>query len=997
MTRIQRRLLIDTSVIGFTLTFFVAILDYSSRILAPLDDWFYDRRASLCQFFTPKPTDKLIHINIDDQSLATIGQWPWPRAQLAEIIDEINNAGAKAISMDIIFSEPSNPSPRIEKIGPKHFSEIDDDAILAASIRRNGNCLVPLSIGIFQNLSPVYRKMREYLEADLELNEADCYKKLLADSEQPIPAGVKFPMDLYIGARRDAMNARITREVEKGDYAFSLVDRLWAQWAASHAHGLLLSIPHPAQGGLAEPQLEELRKRLLPRTDPEFAGSPLLRLLREEHIKVVALVPLRRFVLPIPGNLPPLPTYTTEHAPILPFSQAAAFSGYVDYLQTSESGVIRNIPLFADYRGRLLPQTDLALACAVLDVDIRTLRLSADKIVIPKPKGHNADIVIPVRGIYARQFDREVGMFMDIPDRGTRDWEFIYDSNRFKKSELHLSATTLWDVHILRERIARNNASVDGGLQTLLGPEDLLNPNAPPRLGIDTDQAKSYAEHPPAPTDTQARKKMIDYTVKKMKEDGIDVILTMKDEEFKDDRERAKRDELARALKNFDRVIDQNKRFENQLADLKAMLHDKISGRAVMIGWSATGHIDFFPTAIQPSCPGVVIHGMVFNAIMTQDFWRHAPKWITCLITILIGLLITAANGFLKPSVGLITAVLIGAAYLLINGLLLFDYGNLCVGVAGPMIALVSVWSTGALAGLLIEAAERARITKRFSNYVDPKLVDHVIENPDAVLDGQVREMSVIFTDLAGFTSLSEQLRERTVPILSEYLGLMVPLIRKNEGFVNKFLGDGIMCFYNAPNDDPEHAIHAVQTVLDMQKAMKGFAAQMAERGLPDVSMRCGVSTGQMVVGDSGPADASDYTVLGDAVNFASRLEGANKATGTNALISQRTSEMLGDKFLLRPVGKLQVVGKTEGVMTYEPLAPIDDATLEDRLCAASSAEMIAAFIARDFARCIQAADQMDKQFGPGKLPALYRKTAQECLTTPPGADFMGNLILTEK
>jgi adenylate cyclase len=182
-----------------------------------------------------------------------------------------------------------------------------------------------------------------------------------------------------------------------------------------------------------------------------------------------------------------------------------------------------------------------------------------------------------------------------------------------------------------------------------------------------------------------------------------------------------------------------------------------------------------------------------------------------------------------------------------------------------------------------------------------------------------------------------------------------------------------------------------------MQKAMKTFTQEMVDRGLPTVSMRCGVSTGQMVVGDSGPADASDYTVLGDAVNFASRLEGANKATGTKVLISQRTSELIGDQFLLRPVGKLQVVGKTEGVMTYEPLAKIDEATLEDRLLCASSAEMIAAFVAKDFEKCLQAANQMEAQFGQNNLAALYRKTAQEFLLHPPGPEFAGNLILTEK
>jgi len=161
--------------------------------------------------------------------------------------------------------------------------------------------------------------------------------------------------------------------------------------------------------------------------------------------------------------------------------------------------------------------------------------------------------------------------------------------------------------------------------------------------------------------------------------------------------------------------------------------------------------------------------------------------------------------------------------------------------------------------------------------------------------------------------------------------------------------------------------------------------------------MRCGVSTGSMVVGDSGPADASDYTVLGDTVNFASRLEGANKVTGTSVLISQRTVELLGDRYLVRPVGRLQVVGKTEGVMTCEPLAKIDDATPDQRELVAMTAEMVAAYVSRDFATCVEVADRMDAKFGPTKLATLYRRTSQRYLDEPPGPDFAGNLVLTEK
>jgi class 3 adenylate cyclase/CHASE2 domain-containing sensor protein len=963
----------DTSVIGITLTLFVIILDYYGRVLQPLDEWFYDHRARLCQFFTPKPTDKLIHVNIDDTSIQVLGKWPWPRAQFAELIDEIDRAGAKAVFMDIVFDEPSNPSPRPEKVGPNKFVEIDDDAIFADVLKRSGKCLVPVSLNLYQSPTPLYLKMFDYLIVDLELSQEECQQRLVND--KLLRPGASFPADLYVVVRRDAMNTRITNELKLGD------------------------LP-----------VVELRKRLLPRTDVAFTGTPLFRLLNEEYNKVVALGPLRRFMMTIPEGLPPLARYTSELAPILPFSRNGAACGYVNYLQTGESGVVRAIPLFANYRDHLFPQTDLALACAVLGVDVRTLKLYPDKVVIPKPPGEDRDIVIPVRTIHAPEYDRDIGMFMDIPVRGNRDWTTIYDHPNHQKAELHLSMSALWQPHLIRERVARNNGNIDRALSTILDEDRPNNPEEAPRVAFEPSKWKQYAAALPPPEDTAVRKKFVDAILQDMKElgmvaqagtiDGRPSMVSALDKDGKptDPRELLKNEEFALAVKSLDIAIRENDRFEKQLLDHRAFLSKNINGRAVMVGWIATAKTDFFPTAIQPTCPGVVIHGMTFNAIMTRDFWYHVPKWVTALTTLLIGLLVTAANGLLKPSGSLIVAVLLGTLYLGVNGLLLFDRNQILVGVAGPIVALASVWSTGTLASFLIESRERKSITKRFSSYVDQKLVDYVIEHPDVKLTGQVREMSVVFTDLAGFTTLSEQLRERTVEILSKYLTVMVPVIRRNNGYVNKFLGDGIMCFYNAPEDDPDHAAHAVQTVLEMQKAMKDFADGLVAEGLPRVAMRCGVSTGTMVVGDSGPSDASDYTVLGDTVNFASRLEGANKAVGTNILISHRTTELLGDsRFLLRPVGKLLVVGKSEGVMTYEPLAPFDDATPQDMILATMGTEMIAAYFAKDFEKCIEFADKMDAQLGPTKLPGLYRKAALKYIETPPGPEFQGNLILTEK
>ena len=263
-------------------------------------------------------------------------------------------------------------------------------------------------------------------------------------------------------------------------------------------------------------------------------------------------------------------------------------------------------------------------------------------------------------------------------------------------------------------------------------------------------------------------------------------------------------------------------------------------------------------------------------------------------------------------------------------------------------------------------------------------------------LEGEVRELSVVFTDLAGFTTISERLREATVPLLNEYMGRMVPLIREQGGYVNKFLGDGIMFFYGAPRTDAAHAVHALTTVLRMQQALVPFNQSLAERGLPPVAMRAGIASGDMVVGDAGPADAADYTVLGDVVNLSARLESANKATGTYIMVNDRTAELVGELFLLRPIGTLQVVGKTQGVKVFEPLAFSSEATDAQRQTVALSQAMIDAYVAGAFGDCVQAADAMDMALGKSKLAALYRDLAARYMQAPPD-NFDGTVVLTSK
>ena len=187
-------------------------------------------------------------------------------------------------------------------------------------------------------------------------------------------------------------------------------------------------------------------------------------------------------------------------------------------------------------------------------------------------------------------------------------------------------------------------------------------------------------------------------------------------------------------------------------------------------------------------------------------------------------------------------------------------------------------------------------------------------------------------------------------------MGRMAAIIREQGGLLNKFLGDGIMFFYGAPEHDPHHAQRAVRTVLEMQQSgVPGFNLWLREHGLDlQVAVRAGVTTGLMIVGDAGSQRRSDYTVLGDSVNLASRLESANKYLGTYTMITERTAELCGGEFLVRPVAKIQVVGKSESVAAYEPLAYASQATDAQKRLAEVTREVFATFIAAEFERCLQ-------------------------------------------
>jgi adenylate cyclase len=584
---------------------------------------------------------------------------------------------------------------------------------------------------------------------------------------------------------------------------------------------------------------------------------------------------------------------------------------------------------------------------------------------------------VPLRTVPSEKFGT-VGTFFDIPWFGAREWETMYDHPRHRTAAQHLPITVAWAVADGRNKFVHNCDLADEKLAELA------------HCGY-ASSAKAFLANPPPKTEWTKRSETIEAVLKEL-EPFMAGFEGIKPEELNDD-ERA-------LLNNVDvlRVCNQrNAELARTLPRKTDELRDALHGKAVLIGWTATGRTDMYPTPLQIQCPGVVVHGAIFNGLMTGDFLRKSPFWVNALITLGVGLLTTMIVGWMDPWKALSLSVLLVFGYLGLNGATLYDYGNWIVGCAGPVVAGGVVWSGLTLTRFIGEAKERGRITARFGSYADPNLVRYIVAHPELdVFEGQMRELTVVFTDLAGFTTLTEKLREKAVPILSDYMSRMVPVIQQHRGLVNKFLGDGIMFFYGAPVPNEDHAADAVRTVMDMSVVLEQFNRELEAAGNPTVSMRAGISTGPMVVGDAGSRLRSDYTVLGDAVNLGARLESANKATGTSTMLSGRTVELLGERFLVRPIGKLRVAGKTEGVMTFEPLAPSDKATEAQRELAQITREMVDAYQAGRFADCISAADRLDAKFGESKLARLYRDLSAENAANP-CADFDGVITLKEK
>jgi adenylate cyclase len=402
----------------------------------------------------------------------------------------------------------------------------------------------------------------------------------------------------------------------------------------------------------------------------------------------------------------------------------------------------------------------------------------------------------------------------------------------------------------------------------------------------------------------------------------------------------------------------------------------------VFLGFSAPGLVDLRPTPLSNICPGVEIHATLLDNLLTGDFLHDASPATVVLSTILFSLLAAVS-----------VILLATRAWHSVLAIALFAPMPVGIGFAAyplgfwwPVVVQTIAVAT-ALAGAIIlnyatEGRKKAFIKKAFRHYLSPAVIERILDDPSRLkLGGERKELTIFFSDIAGFSTFSEKLDpENLTSLLNSFLSDMTDIILEEGGTLDKYEGDAIIAFWNAPVDQPDHADRACRAALRCQQKIRERQDEYSRKaaGAP-LRMRIGINTGEVVVGNMGSAKRFDYTVLGDAANLASRLEGANKFFGTLIMISEETWKKTSGTFAGRKLGLIRVVGRAKPVPVFEltglEAAPDDCADKFDRAVACCLAKKWQE--ALDLFNCL-----------PGDpVSGLYAESCRNLMHTP-GTDW---------
>ncbi len=952
----------------------------------------------------------IVCIDIDDAAIDMVGRWPWPRDVQAALISILAEVGVRSLLVDLTLTEAEvirTIEPRQADIAYNPLDLTLANAVLAYPDLEISHAMADFGPVYLAMDYPTGKAWRTVLRSDafeellgaLEAGETGRAMLLAGElpSRQPYMKSGWVWAPLVWARMIDALESDLLLDI----------DALAARIGAEHRDTIKKTIEtcrdvalfrrihnwladEPAWWNVSATKVHELHARLdaeLVGNDPRFAEALAVAL--REVLSYAATTSAGIFPR---GRVQSAARPVDLIAPVyFLHARAARRCGFVAFDPDPEDGIMRRTRLLVQHHGRVIPQ----LALAVVFDELGLSPYHADAI-----PGRLLIGVEGEEGLLSVQLDEEGRVL--VPWLPQRDW-----TRQFGE---HVPIGAVYQVFHRRQNIAENNKETVKLLSTLLD-QGLLT------------ELRQYRDDLRDVLRLQGELREVRYRGDEesveLKRQGIaayqeylaagEVALRAA---LRRDHEAAagigqpdpetglvEHRGLLRELELRCAAIDADRA---EIDETWHRLRGRVAGKIGLIGYTATALADMTPIPTHPRAPGVVAHANLLNGLLSGQTVRWAPTWLNTLAAGVLGLLATIMSVRWGPRMGAGAAVIL-IGYLGVAGGLAFYTSRYWIALTPAAFALVGSYVTVLAYRYLFLERERRQIATALSQYTSATLARQMAENAELCKRAEMREVTAIFTDLANFTTISERIgAERTQRVLNVSLGCFSDVMLRYEAMINKFIGDGIFAFWNPViYPQPDHARRACETAVDLMVALRELVAEQRQSGGDEVfgelKLRVGVATGTAVVGPCGSEQKYDYTCIGDSVNVAARLESANKFYGTRILISGVTLEQAGDGFEVRPLGNVQVKGKTRGVPIFQLLGRSGQVRGVLLQYAEQFATAVEAFQQRDWKQAAAAFARCAEQRPEDLAARRYAEAVQQLMSQPPGDDWNGALELTEK
>ncbi|NKB38286.1 MAG: CHASE2 domain-containing protein [Gammaproteobacteria bacterium] len=426
---------------------------------------------------------------------------------------------------------------------------------------------------------------------------------------------------------------------------------------------------------------------------------------------------------------------------------------------------------------------------------------------------------------------------------------------------------------------------------------------------------------------------------------------------------------------------------------------DVLKEAIVLVGTTAPGLFDLRSVPVGKAYAGVEVHanllaGMLDGTIKKKPAYTLGAEFILLLV---LGLFLATCLPLLSPIAASLTTLVLLIA-LTLGNFAFWQFANLVMPLASTILMILIVFLLNMSYGFFIERRGKKQIASMFGQYVPPELVDEMSDNPEVVsFDAENRQLTVLFSDVRGFTTLSESLSPGDLSLLmNEYLTAMTKIIHENRGTIDKYMGDAVMAFWGAPIRDEDHARHALETGMAMLERLNAIQDDFKARGWPEIKIGVGLNSGMMSVGDMGSEFRRAYTVLGDAVNLGSRLEGLTKNYGVEIIVGEATKDLVED-YTYRELDVVRVKGKDEPVTIYEPIAPKAEISKEEAKELSLHKETLKLYRAQDWDRAEMQFLNLQKVSPDRLLYQIYVDRIMQYRQSPPPENWDGVFTHTSK